>query len=460
MLAQMPPVPNATFDEVPPEQEIVSGAWIHRRWIWGASLAAAAITVLLYMGFFGTYSATAQVSFAGSPTLLSEQTLQERTLATPTFGPAVDSTNKSRSASHWLSLLTLSDNDRWTVNIRDRVSVKPTDLKDVFSISYRGPDRWLAAPFVNELARRLIEPSAMSLGQKGHIVTYASTPVAPAGSILFPISAALVVGVTAAAAILLLRERMQPGLKGRGAELAGLNLPLAFMTPAISGERTDRADVGALPIVSPGSYYARAFRLWLRDHIGVRSIAICSPLAGEGKSTTAISLARSAALSGKQVVIIDCDGRMRAASKALGVRHHPGLVQVIDNEVELGGALVRDEASSLMILGYGNQPAMVDLWSARRHDGLSRVVSALEADFDLVIIDTPPLLALAEARQTAGLAANVLLVARWRKTPLGAIRAAMRMLTAQGLEPSLVLTFVRFIGLRAGRRVDPQNRLM
>lgn len=452
MLKHKPSRTQTTADRPPSQQSIVSGVWVQRRWMAWAALLAGLSTFLVNVGLVGSYEATAQVSLDGASGAIPLRNLQETVLGPQVLGAAIDrlepTSDQARAPGPGQGTMARTA----PAAIGGRVSIEPTDLKDVFAIAYVGPDRRIAAPLVNDLARSLAKQGAASNGHQGTIVSFASAPVLPAGSILLPTVAAVLAAIIAALAALLIREKFQPGLKDLKDEAKWLNLPVAFMVPKVPGRSMDRADISVLPIVAPGSDYAEAFRAWLKKHEGVRSVAICSSVAGEGKSTTAISLARTAALAGKRAVIIDCDGRMRAASLALNVREHSGLVQVIEDEVALDDALVRDEASGLVILGNGNQAAAVDLWTHRQHEGLDRIIRTLTADFDLIVIDTPPLLALAEARQTASLAEEVLLVTRWRSTPLGAIRAAVRTMASQGLKPKLVLTFVQFVGSQKLKR--------
>lgn len=419
---------------------VLSGFDIHRRWILSCGLAAAMVLVLGQILFAPRFVAAAEIGFDSRAGIVRADQVRGTILSPAALAGAVARFGLAdRTGGPELALAQLGED----------LTVAPTDLANVFSIRYAGRRRSLVAPLVNDLAGRAVRQGVV-VPQGGRVVAFAEDPVTPPGSILATLGIALLGGLVTALAVLLVRERRQPGLKGARDAARRLDLPVTMVIPAVgAGETVDRADVSALPVVAPASDYARAFRRWLTgEQAPARSIAVCSSLAAEGKSTFAISLARTAALAGRRTVLVDCDGRIRAASIALGATQGPGLVQVLEGDVALDEALSDDPASPLRVLGHSNDAAIVDLWSRRRSETLALTISELTQRFDLVVIDTPPLLALAEARQTAAMAEQVLLVARWRWAPVSAIQAALRLLAAKGIRPALALTFVRYADRR------------
>lgn len=419
---------------------VLSGFDIHRRWVLSCGLIAALLLLLAQILFAPRFVAASEIGFDPRAGIVRADQVREAILSPASLAGAV--------ARFGLADRT-GGPERALVQLGEDLTVAQTDLANVFSIRYAGRRRSLVAPLVNDLAGRAVRPGVV-VPEGGRVIAVAEGPVTPPGSMLVPLGTALLGGLVTALAVLLVRERRQPGLKGVRDAALRLDLPVTMMIPAVSaGETVDRADVSALPVVAPASDYARAFRRWLMgEQAAARSIAVCSSLAAEGKSTFAISLARTAALAGRKTVLVDCDGRMRAASIALGATERPGLIQLLEGDVALDEALSDDPASPLRVLGHSNEPAIVDLWSRRRSETLALTISELTRRFDLVVIDTPPLLALAEARQTAAMAEQVLLVARWRSAPVGAIQAALRLLAAKGIRPALALTFVRYADRR------------
>jgi Mrp family chromosome partitioning ATPase/uncharacterized protein involved in exopolysaccharide biosynthesis len=177
-----------------------------------------------------------------------------------------------------------------------------------------------------------------------------------------------------------------------------------------------------------------AFGSAIRDLLGrlreeddrPQAIAICSALPNEGKTTLSICLALSAAFAGEKVVLVDCDGRRRAVSRAMAPDADVGLIECLKGKVPLEHALARDSDSGAWLLPQ-SEAGGVDA-DAIGSESMENMIHKLRESFDLVLLDTGPVLALAEARAVAGMVDSVLLVARWRETPVTATRLALDLL--------------------------------
>jgi capsular exopolysaccharide synthesis family protein len=189
-------------------------------------------------------------------------------------------------------------------------------------------------------------------------------------------------------------------------------------------------------LAHPGSVFDESFRSVRtalkigQDGQLVRSLAISSALPDEGKTTAAICLARSAALAGLRVLLLDCDLRRRASSRTLADRLDAGLVEVLKGEVQLEQAIVRDAASGAHFLPQ--KPSSEPVYDLIASRAMGKLIERLEESYDLVIIDTAPVLPVAEARAVAAMADGVLLVVRWRKTPANAAKLAVDQLRREG----------------------------
>ncbi len=182
----------------------------------------------------------------------------------------------------------------------------------------------------------------------------------------------------------------------------------------------------------PGSAYAEAVRGLLgATRQGNRErnqvIAISSSLPNEGKTSLALSLVRSAALAGESVIIIDCDIVQRGLSSLVSAdATKPGLREMMRDGIKLGEAMVKDSASDAMVL-----PITAPFLEGERlleRGNFHRMIGALREHFGVIILDTAPILPIAETREIVSLADNVIITALWRKTSDSAIRAAMRLL--------------------------------
>jgi succinoglycan biosynthesis transport protein ExoP len=145
-----------------------------------------------------------------------------------------------------------------------------------------------------------------------------------------------------------------------------------------------------------------------------RSVLVTSAVPDEGKTTTAISLARLAASEGLKVVLIDGDLRHPSVLGRLGLASGPGLQEILAGKATLEQALRTDPRSGLQILP-GSAAGRTAL-ASQSGERLRQVVHSLCRDVDLVVLDAAPVLAVADTKLLARSVDRVLLLARWGKT--------------------------------------------
>ncbi|HEX2526774.1 MAG TPA: AAA family ATPase [Geminicoccus sp.] len=147
------------------------------------------------------------------------------------------------------------------------------------------------------------------------------------------------------------------------------------------------------------------------------SVLITSAVPDEGKTTTAISLARMAAAEGLKVVLIDGDLRHPSVLGRLGLDKGPGLQEILQGKATLEQALRTDPRSGLQILP-GSSAGRTAL-ASQSGERLRQVVHSLTRDVDMVVVDAAPALAVAELRDVrAPLAGCVLTAVDLKKQPL------------------------------------------
>jgi capsular exopolysaccharide synthesis family protein len=170
---------------------------------------------------------------------------------------------------------------------------------------------------------------------------------------------------------------------------------------------------------------------------GGRVLAVTSALPGEGKTTIATALACVLAADGHDVVLVDADLRRPSTHRALGLPAVLGLTDVLSGDVDLDATLLDGPGPGLRLLPAGSRRASpVRLLASEEAAGL---ISELRRRFDVVILDTPPLLPVADARVLARLADEVILVLRWGRTRRSAARLALRHLLESGATVAGVL---------------------
>ena len=259
--------------------------------------------------------------------------------------------------------------------------------------------------------------------------------------------------LTGAGSVVAVRELSGSGFGSAATAKRKLGLPVIGLVPEVSraaGPATSRAVLHDLVLSDTAPDFVAAFRT-INSRLGVgagaerlRSIAVTSAFESEGKTTVAIGIARIAARAGLRVLLVDCDVRRPAATRALAPEAEASLADVLTGKVDLARAVVRDGPSGLWFLANG-QAAPVGL-AANGLVGSEAMLNLIERagdDYDLVVLDTAPVLALAETRVAASFAQRVLLVARWRTTPVKATRLALNLLNEAGSNvAALVLTRV------------------
>jgi succinoglycan biosynthesis transport protein ExoP len=164
------------------------------------------------------------------------------------------------------------------------------------------------------------------------------------------------------------------------------------------------------------------------DH-PVKAIQVTSSVPEEGKTTLAIALARVMAASGQKVVLIDGDLRRSSIGKKLNMpEKHKGLSDlVMAGDEPLAEFLLRDEKGNVDVIpaGTAKYANATDIFSSHR---MEEIVAMLKSIYDLIIIDTPPVMAVADARIIGRIVDKTLFVVRWDKTPRKVARAAVEQL--------------------------------
>ena len=265
------------------------------------------------------------------------------------------------------------------------------------------------------------------------VISQADTPLAPSfpkktRTVLLSIPAGLILGLFLAA----MQEKLHSGFRTVNQVEARFGVPVLAVVPDVpsSGERP--ADI---VFKRPHSAYSEAIR---RLNIGLsgrnrekRVIGVSSALPGEGKSTLVVSMARSAAERGLSTVIVDLDLRRAQIGKILDQRNaKPNLADVLSGKEPLERGLIKDRHSSAMALVCVAKPsAPLDILTSSE---VGTLIDQLRDRFDVVLIDTPPLLPVSDTRLIARLTDTMVMAVRWEKTPQSAVGNALRELSDIG----------------------------
>jgi capsular exopolysaccharide synthesis family protein len=191
-----------------------------------------------------------------------------------------------------------------------------------------------------------------------------------------------------------------------------------------------------VPLISPASVMAEEYRSirtgilarWQQKRNLIHTITSATPQ--EGKTLTSLNLGFSfAELRNRRTIVIEADLRLPQFGKLLGLPETPGLVGVLEDGAELEKALLRVGPNGLDVLAAGRRvnDQAVQLLSGAT---MAALLKRLKEQYDHVIVDTPPVVELADAGILGALSDDVLLIARLQRTPRALIEQAARTLTS------------------------------
>ncbi|MEQ8738683.1 MAG: polysaccharide biosynthesis tyrosine autokinase, partial [Hoeflea sp.] len=187
----------------------------------------------------------------------------------------------------------------------------------------------------------------------------------------------------------------------------------------------------------PLSSYAEAFR-GLRTALALSNVdkppqvvLFTSSLPGEGKTTAAASFALAASKAGSKVVLVDCDLRRPKAVEALKLKKpEAGLVEYLAQQTSLDDVLLHHESGLDVIPIVAGTANPTELLGSQH---MKDLMAHLRRTYDLVVIDSAPVLPVSDTRQLAKLVDTTLFVVQWNKTPKAAAKNAIREFFTFGL---------------------------
>jgi len=270
------------------------------------------------------------------------------------------------------------------------------------------------APGVPPVSLRVIRPIP--------VPTSPSTP-----GLGLTLAVALLAGIIVGLAVALVRDALDRSVRGSD-DLAdaGAPTPVLASVPAAPRRRAGSS------LADPRSAEAEAYRrlrtaLAPGRHAVPGVLAVTSPGAGEGRTTVACNLAVVAAAAGLAVLVVDADLRRPRVATTLGVAPGDGLTDVLAGTVRSEEA-IRGCKGGFEVLPTGSLPSNPSELLAG--EALEELFDALHARYDLVLVDTPPVLPVTDAAVVAAAADGVVVLARYGRTSGVAVASAVATLTA------------------------------
>lgn len=269
---------------------------------------------------------------------------------------------------------------------------------------------------------------------------------------------ATVVGIAIPAALVIaiffafLAEALDPSLRTTGHVDRYLGLRVLATVPELNAQSTSRSPADVV-VDEPSSSFAESIRgLYLGLSLenaedAPKVVLVTSAVPGEGKTVIAVNLARLAARNGRRVVIVDADFRRPAVARAMQVASPAGgIVDVLEGRSPLEQSVVSDGRSRAFVLsGAVKAGDPSDLITS---DALRNLIATLRGKYDLVVIDSAPLLPVHDTLLLSQFSDAALFVTQSGKTSRDAVVAALRLLKS-------TKTFVAGVALTR-TKIDPR----
>jgi capsular exopolysaccharide synthesis family protein len=269
------------------------------------------------------------------------------------------------------------------------------------------------------------------------MISRAPIPTSPVFPETGPIIAAAIIGSLALGlALASIAENLESGFRTRSDLERGTGLAVHGLIPYIPRAATRRAVPHARALAEPNSTYGEAIRalrtalLHARGDARPRVIMVTSASPGEGKTSTAAALATTAARAGERAIIVECDVLRPSLSRALGCSVGPGLGDFLAGRAAIDQVVRIDGASGAHYITVGDIATNgSDLLGST---ALRNLIMALRESYELVVIDSPPVLAVSDALVLQRLVDETVFIVRWQRTPRDIVYAALRQMAEAG----------------------------
>ena len=239
----------------------------------------------------------------------------------------------------------------------------------------------------------------------------------------------VLVGLLAAFAV----EQLDPGFRTREQFERATKVPSLGLVPNEADATMSAIDLVVKNPICPYSEAIRTIRTALRySQVDTppKVVMVTSSLPGEGKSVFALSLARSVASSGGRSLLIDCDLRRPSIATALHIPYNLGLLSLFDEGVDVAKAISVDAGSGMHVITCPpGTPSPQDLLGSNH---LKALIRRFRAEYDLVVLDTPPVLSVSDALLLSHIADTTIYLVRWGESSRQVVSTGLRTFRIDG----------------------------
>ena len=273
----------------------------------------------------------------------------------------------------------------------------------------------------------------VSAGEVGsvRIIDFAeetTQPIKPKKMLI--VFAALFMGLLLGTTIITLRSKFSNGV--RDASFIERETGFSVYAKVPKGNPNGTKGTRPLAVVEPDDVAVESLRA-LRSSLEFSmeegsnpTIGISGLIPGVGKSFISVNLAALYAGLGKKVLLIDADLRKGRLHKEFGIKRGKGLSQILLNEVSIDDVIKSTEVENLFIMQCGMVPPNPSELLGSKH--YAAMISELEKIYDLIIVDTPPIMLVTDAALACRVASQIVMVIEYNKHSIDAIKDGMNQL--------------------------------
>ena len=282
------------------------------------------------------------------------------------------------------------------------------------------------------------------------VIDNADVPLSPSSpNLMRNLVFAFALGLALAAITVFVKDHFDDSIRVPEDVEQKLDLALLGVVPTSAGEDPDEALADPKSAVSEAYNSLRGSLLYSTSDGLPQVVLVTSAHPSEGKTTTSFAIASSFARMGKTVLLIDADLRRPSLHRRTGAPNAHGLSNLLTSRDPIETAVQPGSQPGLTLLTSGAiPPSPTELLSGPRFE---QIVQEAARRFELVVIDSPPILGLADAPTIAPLADGVVFVVEVERSRHGSLKAALRRL--RGTRPVILgAVLTKFDPVKASNR--------
>lgn len=300
-----------------------------------------------------------------------------------------------------------------------------------------------------ERFKQLNAASGISLSNI-YVIDKADVPASPSSPSLFKnLLISLLLGMAIAALVVFLKDQFDDSIRVPEDVEAKLGLPLLGVVPNSTDGDPEQSLDDPKSAISEAVNSLRSSLLYSTPEGLPRTILVTSAQASEGKTTTSHAVASGLSRMGRRVLLIDADMRRPAVHRRAGLENGRGLSTLLTSHDALETAVVASPDKNLALLPAGPiPPSPTELISTAR---IEEILDEAASKYDVVVVDSPPVLGLADSPLLSALVGGVVFVVEADRSRHGALKASLRRLRA--MRPQILgAVLTKFDPLKVGNR--------